>query len=250
MHYTIDKDNFRVREEKNGTISFLNLRTMNIVFLNKTASIIFQHPEINNLESLTKLLMIQYPRTNKDIIEQDCIDLLYRMDALEIISLTDVECKNEHIFVAGDSDFSNISKFIKRCINKDKKVLLCSSIDLNHFSAYAIRVRQFSNLEFNFVHTDENNEIDALITCGTNPGSSAFVITNIFSSKTQIKTLQEIIDYIFKMTKDLTKFRVMLSNILDNDLYQILSQLGFSEEAILRKEYGSQDLICYALFRD
>lgn len=87
MKYTIFYKNFVVREENNGTYSFLNKTTGQIFFLNSTSSFIFEHPEINDFDELIQIVHSNYPSINIDTIKHDYEDLLYKMAALGIASI-------------------------------------------------------------------------------------------------------------------------------------------------------------------
>lgn len=250
IKYNINHDNFKVRKEENGNYSFLNKTSLKIVFLNKTASEIFNNENIKNSSDLIKYFKNKFPEVDDSQIESDCINILYKMNALDIIEIIESdESNNAEIRVAGESDYKKISKFVKECL-KSNSLLLCSSIDLNHYSAYAIRVRQFNNSEFNYLHFDKNGIIDAMITLSVVGSTSSYAITDIFVKNDEQKIIEQILKYIFHITPSLAKIRIMIrDNKESSKLIGVFEKLKFEKEAVLKKEYNNIDLLVYSLFR-
>lgn len=59
------------------------------------------------------------------------------------------------------------------------------------------------------------------------------------------------LSYIFSVTHNLTKIRVMLQdNKFAEKTRKIIEQPGFKKEAVLEKEYGDCNVVSLALFRD
>lgn len=255
MNFSIDRKNFKVRAENNGTMSFLNLKTMNIVFLNKTASILFENSEIQSLEQFVEYMHNKYPTVDKSVLERDCLELLYKMETLEILNIDHnsktADMEFPCVKVAGEKDFADLSDFLMENLQIEKMIILCSNYDMNHFSAYNLRTRQFNNFEFNFMHYGENRAIDAVITCAINVGATAFSLLHIIGNPDNISILREMLSYIFSVTHNLTKIRVMLQeNKFAEKARKIIEQLGFKKEAVLEKEYGDCNVVSLALFRD
>lgn len=254
MKYSIDYDNFRVREEANGNYSFLNKTTQKIVFLNKSASYIFNNREINSLNELVVKFKEKYKDISENELMEDCKDILYKMNALGIVSLEDMQEKVlQKVKIAGEEDYKIISEFIKKSI-KTKGILLCSSIDLNYYTPYAIRVRQFNNKEYNYMHFN-NGVMDALVTISSIASNSSYAISDIFIDNKNIDStcniLNEIFVYIFNITKNLAKIRIMIKENKESiNLINLFEKLNFKKEAILHKEYNNINLLVYSLFRE
>lgn len=251
MKYTINQNNFKVRKEENGTFSFLNKTTQKIVFMNKLASFIYNNVEITDLEKLVDVIYEKFEGADKTEIKVDCERILYQMEALDIVSITSDNQKiMQGIRVAGEKDFNAISCFIKSNLHEKGKAILCNSNKKDDYSTYAIRVRQFNNSEYNFISTDEKGEINALVTLGIGLSNTVFTMTNLFADKNDIVLIKNIISYVFNVTENLTKIRITIKDDdKSKELKDFILTLGFEKEAVLKKEYGDLDLICYSVFK-
>lgn len=254
MKYNCDYKNFKVREEKNGTFSMLNKQSGKIMFLNKIASFVFNNPEIDNTSDLAEKIHEKYKDTDRSIIEKDCVELLYKMNALDIVDIITDEgqsnAKNNYITVAGEEDYKKISNFITKNISNPKMMIFCTSLDSRYYSTYAIRCRQFNNQEFYFIAFDNEGRISAVLSMGCGLSNTIYTLTSVFTNKENVKTVKEMLNYVFDLTKDLTKIRIMLKDDTSTAIKEYVLNLGFELEATLKKEYGNNDLYCYSLFRE
>lgn len=251
MKYKILNENIRLRKEKNNTYSFLNTKSMKIVFLNKIASDIFQHPEITNLDDLSTWIFNKYEAPSIDVVKKDCKELLYKMNWLELIEIDNViKDKKNKYEIAGEKDYKDISNFIYKCFTSKNKVLMYSSMDMNYYTPYAIRARQFNNKEYNYICYNDDNKIEAVITLGAGTTSS-YSILNIFMNNYSSQIVNELLEFVFQSTPLLLKVRISVkTNSDDSKLKRITKDLGFVLEATLKNEYGQgEDLLCYSLFR-
>lgn len=249
MKYTIFYKNFVVREENNGTYSFLNKTTGQIFFLNSTSSFIFEHPEINDFDELIKIVHNNYPSINIDTIKHDYEDLLYKMAALGIASIDNVPHKKNDTCVAGEKDYLPISKFINRVI-KDKSYLVYGVDQIKeYYNVASVRMRQFNNTEYNFIHYNDLGEIDACIVLGRGTYMSVLPIFGIFVKRNDIKVLSELFEFAFAATPEANKIRFSAKGDDDNAIVDILLSLGFVHEATLEKEIENADLKIYSKIR-
>lgn len=251
MNYNVNFDKIKVREEKNGTYSFLNLESMKIVFLNKIASFVYLHPEINNLNDLAKAICNNFDVPSIEEVTQDCKDLLHKMNALDLICITDeARVIDTGCCIVGEEDYKKASEFINENFTKNGKVIMYSSLDLNYYSPYALRARQFNNKEYNFIYYDELKNIQALITLGVGTISS-YTVLNIFADRNDLNMIKELLEYAFNATPNLTKMRISIKNDKSGKILQnYVEKIGFTLEAILKDEYGKGiDLLCYSKFR-
>lgn len=250
MNYKINKDNFTVRKENNGTYSFLNKTTMKIVFLNKVASFIFENDDIDNLEDLMKKMHDRFDISDDDMLKEDCLTLLSQLEAMDVIELYGKEDKIfDQIRIAGEGDYKTISNYILQNIKKTG--ILCSYTNTNELSGYAIRARQFTNREFNYIYYGENGRIQAIVTLGVGASVSSLSLVNIIADINKPNIVKKILEYAFAENKDLHKIRIMLKDEKKNqNLINYITGIGFSKEAVLKQEYAdNKDLLCYSLFK-
>ncbi len=248
MKYTINK-NFKTREEKNGTYSFMNLETMQIMFLNKTASIIYNNADIDILDDLVVFIMNNFKGVTFDEAKKDCEQILNYMDVLGLINIVRESSCVEQITVAGENDYKDISQFILDSLCLKDVYMLLSSNKKTDYSAYAIRNRQFNDLEYNFIHRDHNNKIDALLTFSYNKGSSILTLTNIVGEFKNETIFSEIIQYVLEQTMFLTKIRFLIEDNKINNIKNLIEKLGFTIETKLKKEYDNNDLLIYSIIK-
>lgn len=249
MKYTIFYKNFVVREENNGTYSFLNKTTGQIFFLNSTSSFIFEHTEINDLDELIHIVHSNYPNINIDNIRNDYENLLYKMSALGIASIENVPHKKNDICVAGEKDYLPISNFINRVI-KDKSYLVYGVDKIKeYYNVVSVRMRQFNNTEYNFIHYNDFGEIDACIVLGRGTYMSVLPIFGIFVPKNNTNLLNELLEFAFSVTPEVNKIRFSAKGDDDNVIVDMLLSFGFVQEATLKKEIANVDLKIYSKIR-
>lgn len=250
MEYTVNKK-FRVREEKNGTYSFMNLETMQIMFLNKTASIVYNHDEINNLDELVAFMKNKYECPDVSIVLDDCRKVLFYMDCLGLIELIDCQLnKNNGITVAGEQDFKDISIFIEKSAHDKNMYVILNSNKKIEYTPYAIRSRQFNDFEYNFIHRDNQGIIDVLLTFSYNKGSSIFTLINLIGKIENENIIVDIIKYVFENTPFLTKIRFLIEDSKKLETIKFLiEKLQFKIEATLKKEFNENDLLIYSIVK-
>lgn len=251
MKFICDRKNFKTRAEKNGTYSLLNIKTGKIMFLNKTASLILEIPEINSTEELVNYLLENYDGITKEQVIKDCERLIYKMNALDIVSIIEEPTEKRNIIiVAGENDYKKLSRFFTNSLSQKGKMVFCASADPRYYSTYAIRTRQFNNQEYNIIYLDQYGCIKAAISLGCGLSSSLMTLTSVFADETEINIVKKMLSYIFNITPDLTKLRVLVKKNAMKQVENYILKLGFELEAVLKKEYGNTDLLCYSLFRD
>ena len=247
MKYKINKESFRARKENNGTYSFMNLETSQIMFLNKTASIIYNNSDIDNIDDLIKFIMREYDCPNYEIVKLDCEQIIYYMGCLGLIKIFENTKQNLNgITIAGESDFDNISRYIEEIANDSDLYLLLNSNKKIDFTSYAIRTRQFNNIEHNFIYKDDKGKIKALLTLGYNKGSNVFTLQNLIVKKRDKLIINEMFSYIFKITHGLNKIRFFLEETKETPfIADLIKSSNFEIEAVFKKEYGDHDLLIY-----
>lgn len=252
MKYTINYDKIKLRTEANGTYSFLNTETMKIVFLNKVASFIYLHNEINTLEKLVDAVINNFNAPSLEKVKLDCINTLNIMSALELLTIE--EDKNimikEGCYVAGEGDYRKISNFILDNFKHKQNVLLFIGDNLDYYSHYSIRARQFNNQEYNFIYYNDKKEIVAHITLGVIT-SNTFALLNVFANKKNLDKVKDLINFAFSITPTLNKIRIAIKSDNSNDIIkQHAKFLGFELEATLKDEVAKNiDLLNYSIFR-
>ena len=252
MKYTINYDKIKYREEENGTYSFMNSTTGKIVFLNKVASFIYLHNEINTLEAFVDKLIERFEVPSVEKVQQDCINALYIMSALELLTIDDDNDNSvvEGCYVAGESDYKKISQFIVNSFKQKKNVLFFLGKDLNYYSHYSIRARQFNNKEYNFIYFNNRKEIIAQISLGVITNST-FTLLNAFADTNNLDKVKELINYAFLVTPKLNKICLSLNSDTPKKAFKNAEYLGFKLEAILKDEISiNVDLLNYAIFRE
>ena len=253
MTFSVNVDDFKEREECNGTFSYWNYATQKVVFMNKLASFII-HSGTDNIEDLVNEVYNRYEGVTKEEIRRDCIKVLYQMEAVGLIKIDEdfaVGTNTNSICVAGESDFRRISSFVTRSLKSNKHVIMCGYNRINDYSVYQVRARQFNNNEYNVIYFGKSGEIEALLTFGKVMSENVYTLVNIFAPYDRAEQLKSMIKYMALITKKLTKIRVTIKDDSTSiRLISLLNELGFKKEAVLCREYDNTNVICFALFRE
>lgn len=251
MIYEIKTEKIRLREEENGTYSFLNMETIRIVFLNKIASYVYLHPEINNIDDLAKAIYKDFDAPSIEVIYKDCENIINLMSSLDLLSIEEETSKVKNgCQIIGEKDYRKLSNYIMDNFKTHKNIVLFSNNDLSYYSHYAIRARQFNNKEYNYIYYNPFHEIEAHLSLGVITYST-YAILNIFGRKDDIHIINKIIDYIFNITLNLNKIRISIKSETSNkNLKEFVEKLGFKLKGVFKDEFEKGvDLLSYAKFR-
>lgn len=112
-----------------------------------------------------------------------------------------------------------------------------------------VNCNKFNDLEYNFIHRNIKNDIDALITLGYNKGSSILTLTNLICKNNEENLLKQLINYVFDNVSFLTKIRFLIEKDKLVNVEKLIQRLGVTTEAILKKEFGEKDLIIYSIVK-
>lgn len=260
MKYIINSNLFNVKSELDDTLSILIRKSRQLIYLNKTASLIINNDqEVKDTDDLITKVKDKFNVENMSDLEikSDLNDLLYQLEALGIVQIINRETiKFNQIRIAGERDYSNISKFIKKNIDNDNTY--CSIVNKNYYEPYLIRTRQFNNLEYNILKYDENGNIIANMVLLLPPTASYFTSMNInsiiFDKDIDYENVEIIIDEMFKFIvdnfkMDFNKIRIFYFDERQESIIEILKKIGFKKICVYEKEIEkSIDLVIYDKF--
>ncbi|QIB27354.1 PqqD family protein [Caloranaerobacter azorensis] len=254
-------DFLHVRNEKKGYVSIFNHNTRTTTFLNETAyEILKLVNEGKNYEEIVSIYNSKYGMGEN--LEEEVLNTLY---SLKYRKLIEFEMENNNISendirVAGEKDYSEISKLIKNNFIKPNKYIYMAADNEVYYNEETIRIRQFNNYEYNIVAV-ENARIEAVLTIAP-PRSQFFgtsLITGIFFSPDMsedkckllfTKLLEKGKEYLLG---DINKIRIHIPDTENlrnkKELIYLLLENGFINEATLKNEICKKyDLIFYTLF--
>lgn len=260
MKYKIKNSLFNVKSELDDTLSILIKESRQLIYLNKTASLIINNNKaIKDTDDLIEEVKDKFNVENMSdlAIKSDLNDLLYQLEALGIAQIINREnIQFDQIRIAGEKDYSNISKFIIK--NIDNKNAYSSIVNKNYYEPYLIRTRQFNNLEYNVLKYDENGNIIANIVLLLPPAASYFTSMNInsliFNENIDSEYMETIIKEMFKFINDnfkmdFNKIRIFHFDERQDSIIEILKKIGFKKICVYEKEIEkSIDLIVYDKF--
>lgn len=251
--YTIEKNNFFKREEKERTILFV--RDVEAQFiLNKNGEKIFEEIISNNdLKIVRTKIHEKFASIDERILNRD-IDNIFNM--LRIYGIVENENEKEKIRgnncvkAVDEDEYNLIEKFIEE--NRGEDALI--SGPEGYYVPQNIRAHVMNNQEYYYVYV-QNGKIESLIsvTPNLNQTSVINIMTLIFekslSRGKKKMILEKMVCHIEKsMINPVNKFRITYySKNKENEPFflESIKELGFKYENILKREYKDMDLYLY-----
>ena len=232
--------------------------TQQMIFLNSIASLLLkQDLAINDTLIIAKDVFNKYDIGQRDIkeVEEDLIDALYNLEAFGLVNLLEKKRVNDSLKIAGERDYSNISKFIIN--NMHKNLSYVSVKESEYYNAIAVRIRQFNNMEYNITKYKDNKVIFNMVIMPPANESVFTVITinsMVFYEGINNEEAMSILNDVFKFIEahfstEYNKIRFLYFNKKYKNIKNILETLGFKQVCIYEKEINKcEDLIIYDKF--
>lgn len=234
--------------------------------LNRIGSEILDYlPQYTTTEELLDRLHQEYPDIDIQTLESDLFQILWPMEAYSIldinstVSIENAENSGAKYYVAGDSNYKELSKFITSALSQNS-LSLSQNISSEFYSPMALRVRVIQNLEYMAFASKGGNILGAIaIGVPQNFTTQVLNINALFFKdgltveemavllQGMISTLIEI----FSSKIRVKKVRTMVcDNMAHQALLEILHKSKFKNEFCLEDEtsIGDGKITAHTLF--
>lgn len=242
------------RTELDGITSIgLSLSTKK--FLNSTGVKIYNLIDgKKSYNEICEIIINEYNPSISERVKNDVENFLFSLKNMGIIEWEGKLNMNNGCILIGEKHFESVSMFICEFI-KDKKTFkgFSTSTDIKSFLTPNLRSRSLYNSEVFFAKYKDNKIVAELSLIGLDSAlGTATINTCIWEKKDDIK---ELFKYMLLHLKeiDCNKLKVtLLKNTLIPDYFSpetdLLFELGFKKEALLKKENFGRDVELLSYF--
>lgn len=263
MEYTkICKEKLFMKPEQDGTTLVLIKPAAHQVFLNKTGMHILELAfKFNNTDDLLDQLSRNYPNIDRRVLETDLNELIYILDIYGIISFNNsdtcinLEDNNEmKVKAAGDDSYKVISDFIKsEGLFNNKSHFVTGSPA--YYEPIALRYRSFNNKEYGVYATIKGTIYSYMsIMPPVAKESTVLVITSLFfkhdlGNYVINNFITAMINRAIRLilTQNIKKLRLTDIGNTSTDIIEILENIGFKQECVLKNEIITGDMVMYTM---
>lgn len=241
MKFMINKNDFKIRDEQDGTLSLMILSTSQLIYLNTTARLLIQQEGTVDFEDFLKQL--KFDGVEEVELRSDYQDLIYQLEALGIIEIIEQEQLSENgCMLVGEKEYREVSKFILE--NGNNKFNLIDMTYPDNYSLPNLRARQFNGEEFNIIKL-KDGKIIADVILAVAPFNTGISVVS-FSAIVMDKSIEE--DNVGNIIKELleyssglfvdkyNKIRFYYTDEKQDYILNILKNIGFKKTCTLKKE--------------
>lgn len=238
--------NVYIRHEKNNCCT-VDSSEYGLKVLNSTATFVFDNCDGNNtLDDIIRLLHKKYADVDMEQLTNDVKEILYYLKDLKLLQFeNEKESSGVILKTASDYDFSDMKKFI--ITNKNRDDIFIYERSPVFYREHLLRSRQFSLNELSYICKVEN-EMRHLITINQLDMLTGVTKITLFICDVNEENFRSFFDYVVKDLKRFGVNKIEFHQIEGLIKFNLYSELGFIEEALLKKEYKGRDIAVYSRF--